>query len=127
MGTDVALSDLLSVSDLLSPAEDIRVTSLETMVGQCLARLRQEIVCTIHGLTLVSNYEQLTDEEWPTAFSMANFAFAPQIFNAPPSGSINSPRLSSTRKEFTWVREYTIVCVTTHLDDEGNLQASTEG
>ncbi|OJA17870.1 hypothetical protein AZE42_05909 [Rhizopogon vesiculosus] len=26
MGTDIALSDLLSVSDLLSPAEDVRVT-----------------------------------------------------------------------------------------------------
>ncbi|OAX36635.1 hypothetical protein K503DRAFT_286815 [Rhizopogon vinicolor AM-OR11-026] len=65
---------------------------------------------------------KLTDEEWSTAFSMANFVFAPQIFNAPPSGSINRPRLS--RKEFTWVCEDTVVCITTHLDDEGNLQAS---
>ncbi|OJA12537.1 hypothetical protein AZE42_07177 [Rhizopogon vesiculosus] len=35
-GTDVALSDLLSVSDILSPGEDVRVSPLEMMAGQCL-------------------------------------------------------------------------------------------
>jgi hypothetical protein len=93
------------------------------MVGQCLEWVRPDIAQIIHGLVLVPDHEQLIDEEWSTAFSMAHLAFVAQIFNGPASGSIGRPQLS-TRKKFTWVREDTVVCIATHLDDNRCLQAA---
>jgi hypothetical protein len=72
---------------------------------------------------LVPDHEQLTDEEWSTAFSMANFAFVPQIFN-PPKSRRNIGRPRQSRKEFIWVREDIVVYIATHLDHNRCLQAA---
>ncbi|OAX31913.1 hypothetical protein K503DRAFT_702953 [Rhizopogon vinicolor AM-OR11-026] len=114
--TQAALSDLLPISDVLSPDEHVRVSLLETLVGQCMTRPR--IASAIYELGLVSSHDQLTDNLWLVACAMANFAFVPQIFDA---GVISHPPLK--RKEFTWVRDDTVVCISTHLDDERCLQA----
>jgi hypothetical protein len=66
-GTDVALNDLLSISDMLSPGQEVRISLLETMIGQCLIQVRPNVASIIHRLVLASDHEQLTDEEWSTA------------------------------------------------------------
>ncbi|OAX35934.1 hypothetical protein K503DRAFT_867925 [Rhizopogon vinicolor AM-OR11-026] len=71
-GTDVALSDLLGISDVLSPCEHIRASLLQTMIGQCMVKkdevgggeIRKTVVPTMHQFGLVSNHNQLTDQEW---------------------------------------------------------------
>ncbi|OAX37244.1 hypothetical protein K503DRAFT_743039 [Rhizopogon vinicolor AM-OR11-026] len=115
-GAHIGLSDLLAISDALSPGEHVRVPLLETMIGQCM--IRSDTASLIYELELASNHDQLMDEEWLTACTMANFAFVPQMFGT----HISHPQLN--RKEFTWVREDTVVCISTHLDDERCLQAS---
>ncbi|OAX34613.1 hypothetical protein K503DRAFT_430660 [Rhizopogon vinicolor AM-OR11-026] len=118
-GTHVAISNLLASKDVLPPSEHVRVSLLETMIGQCM--IRPDVVLIIYQIGLVSNHNQLTDQEWLTACSMANFAFIPQMFDDLPE-LIYHPKL--TRKEFTWVREDTVVYIVTHLDDERCLRAS---
>ncbi|KAG1729435.1 hypothetical protein EDB19DRAFT_1856725 [Suillus lakei] len=123
-GTGVALSNLLAISDVLSPDEQVRVSLLEVMIGQCIARfdhyVRPFVGQLIYDFELIPHHNQLKDNEWSGACSMANFAFVPQLFDT--SGFVNHPKLN--RKEFTWVREDTVVCIATHLDDERCLQAS---
>ncbi|KAG1889393.1 hypothetical protein F4604DRAFT_1950313 [Suillus subluteus] len=99
-GSHVALSDLLAINDFLSPGEHIRVSFLEVM--------------------LISDHNQLTDDQWSIAYFMASIAFVPLIFDD--ILRVHRPELK--RKEFTWVREDTVVCIATHLDDERCLQAS---
>ncbi|OAX35935.1 hypothetical protein K503DRAFT_867926 [Rhizopogon vinicolor AM-OR11-026] len=135
IGTDVALSDLLGISDVLSPCEHIRASLLETIIGQCMARttrnscitkhdVRRTAVATFYQFILVSDHNQLTDQEWSTASFMANLAFIPQIFDSPTWPWTRSNHQSSSRKEFTWIREDTVLCIATHLDDERCLFAS---
>ncbi|OJA10652.1 hypothetical protein AZE42_07274 [Rhizopogon vesiculosus] len=124
-GAYVTLNDLLAISDVLSRGEHVRVSLLETLIGQCMCmesgvNERRTVVPIIYQFGLVSNNDQLTDQEWLTACSMANLAFIPQMFDDP-SWFIH-PELS--RKEFTWVREDTVVHIATHLDDERCLLAS---
>ncbi|OAX34609.1 hypothetical protein K503DRAFT_724237 [Rhizopogon vinicolor AM-OR11-026] len=124
-GTYIALNDLLAISDVLSRGEHARVSLLETFIGQCMGmeycvNERRTIVSIIYQFGLVSHNEQLTDQEWLTACSMANFAFIPQMFDDP-SRFIY---LKLRRKEFTWIREDTVVYIATYLDDERCLLAS---
>ncbi|KAJ8579629.1 hypothetical protein M405DRAFT_706498, partial [Rhizopogon salebrosus TDB-379] len=120
-GAHVSPSDLLDVSDVLSPAEHVRASLLETMIGQCM--VRRVVLPTIYQFGLVSSPNQLLDHEWSTACFMANLAFIPQIYFYPPSGPMSN-RLQLSRSEFTWVREDTVVCITIHLDDERCLLAT---
>ncbi|OAX34814.1 hypothetical protein K503DRAFT_723914 [Rhizopogon vinicolor AM-OR11-026] len=127
-GHNVALSHLLAINDTLSPDEHIRVSLLETMIGQCMVRSKDvgkddwpdvgQMTCDIE---IAIDHNTLTDKEWMTACSMANLAFIPQIFDDI-CEYIFHPKLR--RMEFTWVREDTVVCIATHLDDERCLQAS---
>ncbi|OJA16089.1 hypothetical protein AZE42_05647 [Rhizopogon vesiculosus] len=133
IGTDVALSDLLGIRDVLSPCEHIRTSLLETIIGQCMTRITRDgyimkhdvggtVVATFYQFVLASNHNQLTDQEWSTPCFMANLAFIPQIFDSP-----TWPRTRSNhqlRKEFTWVREDTVLYIATHLYDERCLLAS---
>ncbi|OJA08442.1 hypothetical protein AZE42_06547 [Rhizopogon vesiculosus] len=116
-GTEVALSDLLAISDVLSPDEHVRVSLLETIIGQCMAR--PDVAGIIQDLWLVPGPRQLTNDFWLTAFSMANITFLPQMFD---SGVILHP--APTREEFTWVRKDIVLYVSTHLDNERCLNAS---
>ncbi|KAG2137914.1 hypothetical protein DEU56DRAFT_342827 [Suillus clintonianus] len=122
-GTDMALSDLLAISEVLSPDEQVRVSLLEVTIGHCMVQVdprdRTFICQLIYDFELMPHHNQLKDREWSGACSMASFAFVPQLFDGP---SIRHPSLS--REEFTWVREDTVVCIATHLDDERCLQAS---
>ncbi|OAX35933.1 hypothetical protein K503DRAFT_772995 [Rhizopogon vinicolor AM-OR11-026] len=129
-GTHVALSDLLSISDVISPGKHVRASLLEAMIGQCMVRehgisnlgdVRRVIVRTISQFGLVSHNNQITDQEWSTASFMANLAFIPHIFDYSDLIS-NYPKPS--RNEFTWVREDTVVRIAIHLDDERCLLAS---
>ncbi|OAX37657.1 hypothetical protein K503DRAFT_220312 [Rhizopogon vinicolor AM-OR11-026] len=88
-GTEVALSDLLAISDALSPDEHVRVSLLETMIGQCMAK--EGAVNAIHELELISGPWQITNTFWLVASSMADIAFVPQIFH---SGVIFHPDLN---------------------------------
>ncbi|KAG1845505.1 hypothetical protein DFJ58DRAFT_706146 [Suillus subalutaceus] len=117
-GSHVALSDLLAISDFLSPNEHIRVSLLEVMVGQCM--ICPVIGKEIHDIELVSDHNQLTNDQWSIACFVASIAFVPPIFDG--ILRVNHPELK--RKEFTWVRGDTVVCIATHLDDERCLQAS---
>ncbi|KAG0703387.1 hypothetical protein DFH29DRAFT_998535 [Suillus ampliporus] len=123
-GTHVALSDMLAISDVLSPNEQVRVSLLELMIGQCMTGpecVRPSIGQLIFDFELIPNHNQLTDEEWSGACSLASLPFVPQLFDGP-YDFIHHPRLR--RKEFTWVRGDTIVLIATHLDDERCLQAA---
>ncbi|KAG1845504.1 hypothetical protein DFJ58DRAFT_800875 [Suillus subalutaceus] len=117
-GSHVALSDLLAINYFLSPDEHIRVSLLEVMVGQCM--INPAIGKDIYDIELVSDHNQLTDDQWSIACFMASIAFVPPIFDHITHACHPEP----SRKEFTWVREDTVVCIATHLDDERCLQAS---
>ncbi|KAG1729436.1 hypothetical protein EDB19DRAFT_1743456 [Suillus lakei] len=127
-GSHAALSDLLAVGDVLSPDEQVRVSLLETMIGQCMIHAtkigydRPGLGDVLNNFELVPDRNQITDTEWLAACSMANFAFVPQLFGA---SEVYHPQLGRLgRKEFIWVREDTVVCIATHLDDERCLRAS---
>ena len=116
-GSHVTLNELLVVNDILSPIEQVRVSLLEMMIGKCM---KGDVARIIHQIELAPNHNQLTDDEWSIACSMANIAFIPQIFDKE-ENIINSPHRN--RAEFTWVREDTVLCIATHLEDERCLQA----
>ncbi|KAG1749708.1 uncharacterized protein EDB91DRAFT_1078724 [Suillus paluster] len=117
-GSHMALSNLLAISDVLSPDEHVRVSLLEVMIGTCMVRMGE----MIYEFEIEAfNHSQLTDSEWSLACFIASIAFVPQIFNKAPIGEWY-PELS--REEFTWVREDTVIHIATHLDDERCLQAS---
>ncbi|KAG1898282.1 uncharacterized protein F5891DRAFT_1190949 [Suillus fuscotomentosus] len=97
-GSQVALSDLLAVSDGLSQDEHVRVTLLEVMIGQCM--FSSAIGKEIYEIELLNDHNQITDDQCAFAIPMLK------------------------RKEFTWVREDTVVYIATHLYDERCLQAS---
>jgi hypothetical protein len=118
-GTHVALSDLLTVSDIMTPNEHVRVSLLETMIGQCMSD--KYVAPILFEIELADNQNELTNDQWSTACSMANIAFAPQIFDKS-SRFLYHPELHRT--EFTWVREDTVLFIATHLDDERWLQFS---
>ncbi|KAG2348168.1 hypothetical protein BDR05DRAFT_957889 [Suillus weaverae] len=120
---DAALSSLLGINDILSTNEQVRVSLLEMMVGQCLARFNYELEVgsLIYEFDSIPNHNQLMDQEWLTAYSLVGFAFIPQMFDAP---SVFIHPIHLSRKEFIWVREDTVLCLATHLDDERCLQAS---
>lgn len=116
-GTRMALSELLAISDTLSPDEHIRVSLLETMIGQCM--VREDVVSKIHNLDLIPSPCQLTNDIWCTASSMANFTFVPQIFDS--EVTVSHPALNVEEK-FAWVRKDTVLYISTHLDDERCLR-----
>ncbi|OJA16094.1 hypothetical protein AZE42_05648 [Rhizopogon vesiculosus] len=129
-GTHVALSDLLAISDVLSPGEHVRASLLETMIGQCMVKehgisnlgdVRRVVVRTISQFGLVSLHDQITDQEWSTASFMANLAFIPHIFDY---SDLISNHSKLSRNELSWVREDTVVRIAIHLDDERCLLAS---
>ncbi|KAG1834050.1 hypothetical protein DFJ58DRAFT_619173, partial [Suillus subalutaceus] len=117
-GSHVALSDLLAKSDILSEDEHVRVTLLEVMIGQCM--VSSTIGKEIYEIELLKDHNQITDDQWSIACFMASIAFVPQMFDDIWHVCHPEPQ----RKEFTWVREDTVVCITTHLYDERCLQAS---
>ncbi|KAG1736491.1 hypothetical protein EDB19DRAFT_1027162 [Suillus lakei] len=120
-GPRAALTDLLGIPDISSTVEQVRVSLLEMLIGQCMIEEIVQVGKLICEFEFISNDNQLTDDEWSTAYSLVNIAFAPQIFDVH-SVFIDPPKMS--RKEFTWVREDIVVCLATHLDDERCLQAS---
>ncbi|KAG2045184.1 hypothetical protein BDR03DRAFT_938123 [Suillus americanus] len=88
------------------------------MIGQCM--IFPVIGKEIHNIELVSDHNQLTDDQWSIACFMASIAFIPLIFD----DIRHTYHPEPSRKEFTWVREDTVVCIASHLDDERCLQAS---
>lgn len=117
-GSQVALSDMLALSDILSESEHVRVTLLEVMIGQSM--FESAVGKELYAMELLNNYSQITDNQWSIACFMASITFIPQMFGD--YMDISHPKLE--RKEFTWVRKDTVVCMATHLYDERCLQAS---
>ncbi|KAG2036173.1 hypothetical protein BDR03DRAFT_898754 [Suillus americanus] len=116
-GSYMVLSDLLAVSNILSRNEHVRVSLLEVMIGRCMVSpVFSEEIC---GLEFVFDHNRLTDDQWSIACFLASFAFVPQIFG---DDLVCYPELK--RKEFTWIREDTVIYIATHLDDKRCLQAS---
>jgi hypothetical protein len=99
----------------LYPVEHVRVL-LETIVGQYYMVKPRNV---IHKIGLVSNHDQLMHDGWRTACPVANFAFIPQIFDA-----MSISHLPLDRKDFTWIRRDTALCIPIHLDDERCLKTS---
>jgi hypothetical protein len=119
VGTHVALSNLLAVNEILSPIEHVRVSLLEMMIGQFM---RHELITRMfYQFELATDHTQLTDEDWSIAYSMVDLAFAPQIFDIESRFTYHQ---QLKRTEFTWVREDTVLCIATYLDDKRCLQAS---
>ncbi|KAG2152710.1 hypothetical protein DEU56DRAFT_691997, partial [Suillus clintonianus] len=117
-GSHVALSDLLAISDILCQNEHVRVSLLEVMVGQCM--WNSEMGREIYEIGILNDRKQLTDNQWSIACFMASITFVPQMFDDMMFVCHHMPK----RKEFTWVREDTVVFIATHLDDKRCLQAS---
>ncbi|KAG2142397.1 hypothetical protein DEU56DRAFT_733919 [Suillus clintonianus] len=117
-GSQVALSDLLAISDILCQNEHVRVSLLEVMVGQCMRK--SDVGRELYEIELVNDHKQLTDKQWSIAFFMASITFVPQMFDDIRCVYHPVPK----RKEFTWVREDTVVFIATYLNDESCLQAS---
>ncbi|KAG2121948.1 hypothetical protein DEU56DRAFT_832959 [Suillus clintonianus] len=78
-GSQVALSDLLAISDILCQNEHVRVSLLEVMVGQCMRN--SDIGRELYEIELVNDHKQLTDNQWSIAFFMASITFVPQMFD----------------------------------------------
>ncbi|KAG2150971.1 hypothetical protein DEU56DRAFT_850787 [Suillus clintonianus] len=117
-GSQVALSDLLNISDILSQREHVRVSLLEVMIGQCMF---SSVICKeIHEIEFANDHNQFTNDQWSIACFMASIVFVPQMFDHIRRVCHPEPK----RKEFTWVRGDTVVCIATHLDNEQCLQAS---
>ncbi|KAG2121972.1 hypothetical protein DEU56DRAFT_864707 [Suillus clintonianus] len=117
-GSQVALSDLLAISDILCQNEHVRVSLLEVMVGQCMRN--SDFGRELYEIELVNDHKQLTDKQWSIAFFMASITFVPQMFDDMMFVYHRMPE----RKEFTWVREDTVVFIATYLNDKSCLQAS---
>ncbi|KAG2045185.1 hypothetical protein BDR03DRAFT_938124 [Suillus americanus] len=66
------------------------------MIGQCM--ICPVIGKEIHNIELVSDHNQLTDDQWSIACFMASIAFIPPIFDN--VFRLNHPELKI--KEFTW-------------------------
>lgn len=120
-GPDAAVSDLLGINDTLSTNEQVRVSVLETMIGQCIYSTHSDISQLTYEFEFISNHNQLTDEEWLAGCSLVSLAFVPQMFDVP---FIFAHPTQPSRKEFIWAREDTVICLATHLDNERCLQAS---
>ena len=126
-GTDVPLLDLLNISGIMTPNERVRMSLLEIMIGQCMVRPHHHYVNdwpdvsqVVRDIEIAFDHNQLTDQEWLIACSMANLAFIPQIFDTPCKWIFHR---ELKRKEFTWVREDIVVRIATHLDDERCLHS----
>ncbi|KAG1745726.1 hypothetical protein EDB19DRAFT_1958156 [Suillus lakei] len=98
-GSQVALSDLLAISDILSQDEHIRVSLLEVMIGQCM--VSPVVGKEIYEIELSLDHNQLTDDQWSIACFMAGIAFVPQIFDNIWQVCHPEPK----RKEFTWKKD----------------------
>lgn len=121
-GPDASLSGLLGINDILSTNEQVRVSLLEMVIGQCIYSTHLKISRLTHEFEFISNHNQLTDEEWLAGCSLVRLAFVPQMFDV--RSMFAHPTKRPSRKEFIWVREDTVICLTSHLDNERCLQAS---
>lgn len=121
-GPDASLSGLLGINDTLSTNEQVRVSLLEMMIGQCIYSTHLKISRLTHEFEFISNHNQLMDEEWLAGCSLIRLAFVPQVFDV--RSMFAHPTEWPSRKEFIWAREDTVICLATHLDNERCLQAS---
>jgi hypothetical protein len=110
-----SVHDLLDVPVALSSIECVRKALVELLVTRCMAN---SLVChDVHVLESVPDRDHISQSMLELALSLVNFAVGPPIPSLPctPYGDTC---------DFFWIRKDVCLRITTHLDDEDNLQAS---
>ncbi|KAH7926928.1 hypothetical protein BV22DRAFT_1086091 [Leucogyrophana mollusca] len=119
-GSAIPFIDLLRSSEHTTQGEEVRLHLLEAFVGQCMCD--ETVFRAIQVFRLAASGEDLPEPEWLVATTIANLAFIPQIFMSQERWWFFHRR--TKRREFSWVRGDTFTHITTHLDDEKNMQAA---
>jgi hypothetical protein len=107
--------ELLRVPMDLSSIERARTTLVEVLVTQCMAK--RGVGHGVRVLESVPDRDHISQSMLELALSLVNFAVGPPIPSLPCIPRINT-------LDFIWIRKDVCLRITTHLDDEGNLQAS---
>jgi hypothetical protein len=113
--TTSSVHELLRTPMTLSSIERARTTLVEVLVTKCMAE--HDIGHGVRVLESAPNRGHISQSMLELALSLVNFAVGPPIPSLPcnPRGDI---------LDFIWIRKDVCLRITTHLDDEGNLQAS---
>ncbi|EGO02147.1 hypothetical protein SERLA73DRAFT_177945, partial [Serpula lacrymans var. lacrymans S7.3] len=115
--TAVSIGTMLSLHDHLTDKESVRVGLIEVLIGQCITT--QPLSIAFKEFESFTDHREIEPYYWSIACSVANLPFNIYALRNEPDPS---DRLSQT--ELVWVRRDTCVHITTHLDDEKNLQGS---
>ncbi|EGO02813.1 hypothetical protein SERLA73DRAFT_158575 [Serpula lacrymans var. lacrymans S7.3] len=115
--TAVSMGTMLSLHDHLTDNESVRVGLIEVLIGQCITN--QALSVAFKEFESFADHREIEPYYWSIACLVANLPFNTYALGREPDPS---DRLSVT--ELVWVRRDTCVHITTHLDDEKNLQGS---
>jgi hypothetical protein len=114
-----AISDLLSVSESMNDREAARVQVLQVIIGNLMRTTNMGLA--VRELTQVPDYNHLSSQECSLAWYLIDIAIDPQIF---PTEPVSQSQDSSQKQ---WRRKDICVHLTTHLDDQRNMQAAVAG
>ncbi|KAH7910055.1 hypothetical protein BJ138DRAFT_1153791 [Hygrophoropsis aurantiaca] len=120
----VSYVEMLELSEHLARGEEVRLHLLQTIVGYSMTLRNAPTAILEFGLA--ANRDEISDEAWNFAISIANIAFAPPIFYSLRSDWLpyRSPSPCSKRQDFCWVRSDTLIHITPHLGNDQHMQAA---
>jgi hypothetical protein len=107
--------ELLCIPMALSSIERVRTTLVELLVTRCMTEYG--VGHDVRVLESVPDRTHISQSVLKLGLSLVNFAVGPPIPSLPCNPYCNA-------WDFTWIRKDVCLRVTTHLDDEENLQAS---
>lgn len=113
-----AISDLLSAPESMNDREAVRVQVLQVVIGN-LMRI-SNMGLAVRELTQVPDYNHLSSQECSLAWYLFDIAIHPQIFSKSPLAHWRQHGSHQTQ----WQRKDMCVHLTTHLDDQRNMQAA---
>ena len=99
----------------LSSIERARTALVEVLVTQCMAE--HSVGHYVRVLESVPDRDHIPESMLELAFTLVYFAAGTPISSLPFNPQSNT-------WDFIWIREDVCLRITTHLDDEKNLQAS---
>ena len=114
-----SIYELLRTPMALSPIERTRTTLMELLVARCMTG--DSVGRDVRVLESAPNRDHISPSMLELALSLVDIAVGPPIPELPYHPPYNP--LSNTW-DFIWVRKDVCLRITTHLDDEDNLQAS---
>ena len=110
-----SVNELLCTLMPLSTVERTRTALVELLVAQCMTK--DSLSHDVRVLESAPDRDHISQSMLELALSLVNFAVGPPLPELPCNPHGNT-------WDFIWVRKDICLRITTHLDDEGNLQAS---